>query len=143
MFSIKPGRTTSNESGSRMPSNILVDASFLFTLNAVNDKNRPAALAFLKSSRENLLIPEIVLAEVAHVLRQRIGQGAVLNLLDHLVQPEVNLVGLTKTDLQRARQIMATYSSADFDLADCCIMALAERLNITQVCTFDHRDFWS
>jgi hypothetical protein len=36
---------------------------------------------------------------------------------------------------------MATYASADFDLADCCIMALAERLNITQVCTFDQRDF--
>jgi predicted nucleic acid-binding protein len=25
--------------------------------------------------------------------------------------------------------------------ADCCIMTLSERLNITQVCTFDQRDF--
>jgi predicted nucleic acid-binding protein len=29
----------------------------------------------------------------------------------------------------------------DFDLADCCIMALSERLNITYISTLDRRDF--
>ncbi|MCD4684394.1 MAG: hypothetical protein K8S97_00470 [Anaerolineae bacterium] len=36
---------------------------------------------------------------------------------------------------------MAEYDTARFDFVDCCIMALTERLNITQVCTFDRRDF--
>ncbi len=36
---------------------------------------------------------------------------------------------------------MTTYASADLDFVDCAIMALAERLNIRQILTFDHRDF--
>lgn len=36
---------------------------------------------------------------------------------------------------------MDFYQSARFDFVDCCIMALSERLNITQVCTLDRRDF--
>ena len=44
-------------------------------------------------------------------------------------------------DLQRARAIMAAYPEADLDFVDCCLMALSERLKITQICTFDRRDF--
>ena len=36
---------------------------------------------------------------------------------------------------------MEKYADARFDFVDCCIMALAERLAITQICTFDRRDF--
>ena len=36
---------------------------------------------------------------------------------------------------------MAKYADARFDFVDCCIMALVERLDITQICTFDRRDF--
>jgi predicted nucleic acid-binding protein len=28
-----------------------------------------------------------------------------------------------------------------FDFVDCAILTLAERLDITQICTFDRRDF--
>jgi predicted nucleic acid-binding protein len=28
-----------------------------------------------------------------------------------------------------------------FGFVDCCILAIAERLNITRICTFDRRDF--
>jgi len=36
---------------------------------------------------------------------------------------------------------MRRYESAKFDYTDAAIMALSERLNITQVYTFDRRDF--
>jgi predicted nucleic acid-binding protein len=54
---------------------------------------------------------------------------------------EAELISLTKDDAERATEIMEAYSDARFDFVDCCIMALSERLNITQVCTFDRRDF--
>jgi predicted nucleic acid-binding protein len=44
-------------------------------------------------------------------------------------------------DVQRAAVIMAKYPTAKLDFVDCCIMALSERLSISQVCTFDRRDF--
>ena len=36
---------------------------------------------------------------------------------------------------------MDQYTDAEFDFADVSLMALAERLNITQIFTFDRRDF--
>jgi predicted nucleic acid-binding protein len=48
---------------------------------------------------------------------------------------------LTPADMRRMQQIMIQYASAEFDFADAAIMALAERLNITRVATFDRRDF--
>jgi len=48
---------------------------------------------------------------------------------------------LTPEDLVRMKQIMRQYASAAFDYTDAAIMALAERLNITLVYTFDRRDF--
>lgn len=37
--------------------------------------------------------------------------------------------------------IMQQYQAAKFDFVDTAIMALAERLKIEIICTFDHRDF--
>ena len=53
----------------------------------------------------------------------------------------MQLEPITMPDLRRASEIMEAYANARFDFVDCCIMALAERLTITQICTFDHRDF--
>lgn len=36
---------------------------------------------------------------------------------------------------------MRKYRDAELDFVDCCLTALAERLNITRICTFDRRDF--
>ena len=44
-------------------------------------------------------------------------------------------------DLGRARDILIAYNEAEFDIVDCCVMAIAERLNITRIATFDRRDF--
>ncbi len=48
---------------------------------------------------------------------------------------------LNVDDLTRVREILQTYPDAKLDFVDCCIMAMSARLNITRVCTFDHRDF--
>jgi predicted nucleic acid-binding protein len=37
--------------------------------------------------------------------------------------------------------VMHTYLDADLDLVDCRLTALAERMSITRICTFDRRDF--
>lgn len=51
------------------------------------------------------------------------------------------MLEILSPDLERAAEIMEQYADADLDFVDCCIMALAERLNITEVCTLDQRDF--
>lgn len=48
---------------------------------------------------------------------------------------------LIAEDMTRMTEIMRQYTDAELDYTDTAIMALSERLNIRQVCTFDHRDF--
>ncbi|MHB8628121.1 MAG: hypothetical protein ACYDBJ_20085 [Aggregatilineales bacterium] len=58
-----------------------------------------------------------------------------------MVRPLFQIEALTTADMLRMEVIMAQYQSARFDYTDTAIMALAERLNLTQVYTFDRRDF--
>jgi predicted nucleic acid-binding protein len=50
-------------------------------------------------------------------------------------------VEVAKIFRMSVREILLQYQDARLDFVDCCIMALSERFNITQVCTFDRRDF--
>jgi predicted nucleic acid-binding protein len=50
-------------------------------------------------------------------------------------------VSLTVADFIRAVALMDKYHDAELDFVDCCLTALAERLGITGICTFDRRDF--
>ncbi len=43
--------------------------------------------------------------------------------------------------MTRMREIMTQYMDNRFDFVDVAIMATAERLNITEIYTFDHQDF--
>jgi predicted nucleic acid-binding protein len=122
-------------------SKILVDSSFLYAaLDEQNVKHEDAILiADLYSGQ--FVVPYVVLTEVAYLCNREGGQPAVLRFVDRLtiMQPQLEIVSFD--DLARVREIMATYADSRLDFVDCCIMALSERLNITQVCTFDHRDF--
>ncbi len=44
-------------------------------------------------------------------------------------------------DQTRIDAIMQQYHDSEFDLVDLSLMAVSGRLNITQGCTFDRRDF--
>ena len=120
---------------------LLLDTSFVVALNNPVDKNHAAASAFLVDQRHRYLLPQVTLTEAAFLLGRAGGLTASLRFLDRLVTVSADLQAVTLTDLQRAREIMAFYASARLDFVDCCLMALSERLNITQICTYDRRDF--
>jgi uncharacterized protein len=120
---------------------ILLDTSFIVALHNPKDKNHTSATRFLSGNPNIYLLPEVVLTEAAFLIHRAGGLPASLRFLDRLVTVSANLQSLMLADLQRARAIMATYPEADLDFVDCSLMALSERLNITQICTFDRRDF--
>lgn len=121
--------------------NALVDSSFLFTLNSPTDVNRPLTQRVIYMTMMQYFVPDVVLSEVTYMLRARIGQRAVIQFLMTFSKSPFTLVPVLKEDLTRAGQVMQKYHESDLDFVDCCLVALAERLNITHICTFDERDF--
>lgn len=124
-----------------MKNSILVDSSFLVALSDMKDKYHHQAVAFAQQNRQQRVIPDVVLPEVTHLLGYGIGHHAVRVFLRSLAQSDIRLEPITMGDIERAVEIMEQYADAKLDFVDCCIMTLAERLDITRICTFDRRDF--
>jgi uncharacterized protein len=122
-------------------SKILVDSSFLYALYARDDKDAEEASAVADLYSGQFVIPYVVLTEAAFLFNRTGGIPALVQFLDALVKADYEYEIISNDDLIRIREIMATYRDAKLDFVDCCVMALSERLNITQVCTLDHRDF--
>jgi hypothetical protein len=120
---------------------VLIDSSFLYALYNQTDLNHPVAQKFAKSSSYAYVVPEVALTEVTYLLMRTGGVAAVSRFLASVVKGRIPLESVTYTDIERANSVMTTYVDAKFDFVDCCIMALSERLNIRQICTFDRRDF--
>lgn len=125
-----------------MPMNdLLVDTSFLYALYDQSDQDHRRVRLYMELNAPRLLLAEVVLTEVAYLLKRAGGVTATAKFLAALQRADVPLVSVSYDDLQRAREIMLAYQSASFDFVDCCLMALAERLQIAQIGTLDQRDF--
>jgi predicted nucleic acid-binding protein len=120
---------------------ILLDTSFLLALAAPKDKNNPAARATLRDIyQDDPIIVAPVQSELFYMVRTRVGYAqAVRNFAS--AQAAFHIEPLTGGDMIRMREIMTQYQDAELDFVDVAIMAVAERLNVTRICTFDRRDF--
>ncbi len=119
----------------------LIDSSFLAVLYNPTDPKHRRAASFVKIDRTPRLIPEVTLPEVTFLIRRAGGVPVVTLFLGSFIATKPILQTLVLADLARAQEIMLAYPGAEFDLVDCCIMALTERLDIVRVATFDRRDF--
>jgi len=122
-------------------SNFLVDASYLVALGYPRDRNHAKAKLFAEEQGVGLLIPDVVLAEAIYNLQRLGGIAATVQFANLLIAQLPQFVPLTITDFSRAVMLMDKYRDAELDFVDCCLTALAERLGITGICTFDRRDF--
>lgn len=118
----------------------LVDASYLVALGYPRDRNHTKAKAFAAQHETGLLIPDVVLVEARYNLQRLGGIDATVRFSTLLVAESPQFVALTVTDFTRAVALMERYRDAELDFVDCCLTALAERLDITRICTFDRRD---
>jgi hypothetical protein len=122
-------------------SEVLVDASFLIAMGYPKDKNHDDAVKFATLTEFDFLIPSVVLPEVMYNLRRVGGSHAALEFGSALLSELTSFIRLTLQDYERALAIMRTYQNVELDFVDSCLTAIAERLEVTQICTFDRRDF--
>ncbi len=123
------------------PRKILVDSSFLYALFDEDEVGHASAVIVAKLYQGRFVLPYVVLTETAYLFNRARGVPGVLKFLVELMKMDAQFEGILEVDLVRIHEIMSIYRDARLDFVDCCIMALAERLNIVEVCTFDQRDF--
>lgn len=121
---------------------LLVDAGPLVAAAARGDRNHERCAELLQSHLgAPLVVPALVVTEVAYLLGDRIGahaEGAFARALEAgelLVEPPA------APDWARIAELCESYRDLPLGLVDASVVAAAERLGVTTVATLDRRHF--
>jgi predicted nucleic acid-binding protein len=91
--------------------------------------------------REQIIVPIPVITETAHLVRTRSGPEALARFAESLATSSLIFETPTSSDYLRSAEILRKYNDQNIDFVDACIVAMAERLNITTILTVDRRHF--
>ncbi len=117
----------------------LLDASLIVAAADVSDLNHAAAVAWLDRVDEPLLVGALSLVEADHLLQRGLGAEATLALLESVGSGAVRVVSPTDADLARAGELMVAAAEHRPRLADAVLVAMAERLRVRRVASFERR----
>ncbi len=118
---------------------ILLDGSAVIAAADRADLNHDAAVAWFRRADEPLVLGALTLAELDLVLQRDLGVAASLALVRSVVDGAIRLVAPTDRDLARAAELVLEAAEHRPRLSDACLVAIAERLGIHRVATFDRR----
>jgi hypothetical protein len=91
--------------------------------------------------KAEFIAPQVVLTEAAYLFNRAGGMPLVATFLDLLTVSNFTIEPVLYADLRRASALLRQYPGTKIEFVDCCIVAMAERLGVTQVVTLDRRDF--
>ena len=106
-----------------------------------DDRNHRRALEFLRDHPEPLVVPTLVVTEVAYLIGTRLGAGAEVRFLGDLAAGDFIIEPVGHGDWLRIAELVHRYRDLPLGTVDGSVVATAERLGVTTVATFDHRHF--
>jgi uncharacterized protein len=93
------------------------------------------------TANRELLVPATVVAEVGYLLAREAGPQVEALFLQSLADGDFSAIELTTSDFTRMAELVVTYGDLPLGTTDASVIALAERLKLTEVATLDHRHF--
>lgn len=120
---------------------ILIDTNVLVAAARTADTNHDAAARLLETINEPLLVPPTVLAEVCYLLNEWGGPGVEVRFLRDIRPGGLQLAELTTADVARMADLVERYADLRLGGTDASLVAIAERLRIDRIATFDRRHF--
>ena len=95
----------------------------------------------MHAAGRDLLVPATVTAEVGYLLAREAGARVESLFLRSLAQGDFAAVDLTAADYARMAELVDTYGDLPLGTTDASVIAVAERLKLTDVATLDRRHF--
>jgi predicted nucleic acid-binding protein len=120
---------------------ILVDTGPLVAAANRTDTHHDESVRALFSAQPPRLVPGLAIAEVAYLLARDAGATVEAAFLRSFSGGFLALVDPTVEDLARTADLVEQYSDLPLGTTDACLVAIAERLQITELATLDRRHF--
>lgn len=122
----------------------LLDSGFVYAqLNGKDEWHSLVNEAIKVAERETIILPVPAVTEIAYLLLHDLGVVAASQFIERLSNTSLILESPTSGDYARSSEIRRKYNDANIDFVDVCLVAMAERLNITKILTIDRRHFSS
>jgi uncharacterized protein len=118
---------------------LLLDTGPLVAAIDRSDKHHARCAALLESAAGPLLVPTTVIVEVCWLLEERPDVEAAF--LTSVAAGEFEHVTINGTDLTRMAELVRAYADMPLGAVDASVIAVAERLKLTDVATLDRRHF--
>jgi predicted nucleic acid-binding protein len=118
---------------------ILLDPSAVLAAADRADLNHGAALAWFRRADEPLFLSALSLGELDTLFQRELGEDATLALVRSITSGAIRLVTPTAGDLARAAALLEGAREHRPRLADAALVAIAERLRVHRIATFDRR----
>lgn len=120
---------------------LVLDTSVLLAaLDAADPDHGPCA-RLIADSREDLIVPALVLAEVDYWCHERLTLDVWLAFLEDVLGGAYEVASPTHGDLERCHELQRTYADLKVGVVDASVLAVVERLGEPKLATLDHRHF--
>ena len=123
------------------PGALIVDTGPLYVALDSSDADHAACVALFEEHAGTLIVPQLVVAEVAYFLARRLPTEAEVSFLGDIAAGTYSPEPVAPSDWLRIAELVWEYQDLPLGTTDASIVAAAERLGITTVATLDRRDF--
>jgi predicted nucleic acid-binding protein len=120
---------------------LVVDTGPLVATAASDDRDHERCATFLAHARKPLVVPALVIAEVAYLLARRIGQAAEEGFARSFREGELIAEPIEPPDWARIVELLGKYADVRLGTVDASVVAACERLGVVTLATLDHRHF--
>ena len=120
---------------------LIVDAGPLYAAAARSDRNHRRSVELLSAAPRPILVSALVVAEVAHLLADRIGTHAEVAFSRSIADGELVVEPVLDSEWGRVAELTEQYLDLPLGIVDASVVVLAERHGAEVVATLDRRHF--
>ena len=120
---------------------MIVDAGPLYAYIDRDDRHHTASLDLLETHPGPLIVPTLVITEVAYLLGTRLGVEPEVRFLGDLAAGNLIVEPVAAADWLRIAELVAQYGDLPLGTVDASVIAAAERLGTNNIATLDRRHF--
>lgn len=120
---------------------LLVDAGPIYAAFDADDHYHARCRDLLETHDGPLLLPTLVVTEVAYLIGTRLGAEAETRLIGDIAAGTLVVEPVAARDWLRIAELVWTYRDLSLGTVDASIIALAERLKENRIATLDRRHF--
>ena len=98
-------------------------------------------MELLRTHPGPLVVPTLVVTEVAYLVGTRLGSGAEVRFIGDVASGDLHVEPVAPSDWLRIAELVHTYRDLPLGTVDASVVVASERLGVTTIATIDRRHF--